>query len=134
MISTSGIQLFSYVTFSLYGSATLGNGYTNVKVLGIIDGDTAGLFAPVATIHADIYPLLPAGTPSDFNAYPYLKLGLNDGSVTAIGLPWIVDASFVVSQNRTMTITLPSLTPDDQNRVTAALSAIGMKNFTVSLQ
>lgn len=133
MLSQNQIALFSYISFNYYATSVLGSGYTNAQVLAILDADTAKLYGPVAEIHANVYPSLPAGTPNDYTAYPYLKLRLTDGNIVVAGLPWIVDASYVVNQTQTMTIVLQSISPDDQNNVKAALSAIGLSNFTVTL-
>lgn len=133
MLSTTQISLFSYISFSLYAPAVLGNGYQNAQVLGILTADDAVKYNPVATIHADIFPSLPAGTKDDYTSYPYLRLKLDDGNQVAIGLPWIIDSSYVVNNTQKLTIVVASTTPDDQNRIKAALSALGIQNFTVEL-
>lgn len=133
MISTSVIVLGSYVNFSLYAPAILGAGYEQAKVLGILDYDSANALIPAAQLHASVYPTLPPGTPNDYTAYPYLKILTASGTKTAVGLPWIQDSSYVVNQAAKMTIVLDSVDPDDQNKVTQALNAIGLSNFTITL-
>lgn len=134
MISTASIVLPSTVNFSQYAPAIIGAGYEGARVLAILDADSASAYIDAAAIHASIYPALaPQGTPNDYTAYPYLKLKLASGQTTAVGLPWIIDASYVVVQTAKMTIVLDSVSPTDQNNVKAALSAIGLSNISITL-
>lgn len=133
MINTADIVFQSIVNFNQYAPAIIGNGYDGAKVLAILDADSANQYINTATVHASIYPLLPAGTPDDPTAYPYLKLKLASGSVTAVGLPWIVDSSWVVQDRAKLTIVMDSVDPDDRNRITAALVALGFNDFTVTV-
>jgi len=133
MISTASIVLNSYVNFTLANAAILGNGYSDAQVLGILDYDSANAYGNMAQLHAAIYPSLPPGTPNDYTAYPYLKILTASGQKTAVGLPWIVDSSFVIQQAAKLTIVLDSVNPADQTNIKLALSALGLTNFTITL-
>lgn len=135
MISTASIVLQSIVNFNFLAAtqAILGTGYEGAKVMAILDAETANNYINTATLHANLYPMLPAGTPNDPTAYPYLKLKLASGQTTVVGLPWIDDSSWVVQQRAKMTIVTDALTPDDQNKVKLALNSAGFSNFTITL-
>lgn len=133
MISTSDIVLNSYVNFNLYAPAILGTGYERAKILAILDSDSANAYIPAAQLHASVYASLPAQTPDDYTAYPYLKILTASGEKTAVGLPWIQDASFVVNAAAKMTVVFDSVDPADQTKVTQALAAVGIYNFKVTL-
>lgn len=126
MLAISQIPFNGVVSFDLYPSALLGTGYKNAKVLGIVDSESCKYFGvdPQAQ-HVAVYPTLPSGTPNAANQYPWLKLQLASGNITAIGLPWIVDSSFEVVSSASMRFTVAGVAPGQQNRILEALSAIG---------
>jgi hypothetical protein len=135
-IATSTIVLNSYVDFNMYAPAILGTGYEDAQVLAILDYDSANNYIDAAVLHASVYPALLAANVSvanDYTSYPYLKIRTAGGQVTAVGLPWIIDSSYVVQEAATMTIVLQSVNPADQNNVKLALTAIGLSNFTITL-
>lgn len=133
MINPATIVFQSIVNFSQYAPAVIGAGYEGAKVLAILDADSANQYINTATVHASIFPYLPAGTPNDPTAYQYLKLKLSSGETTAVGLPWIEDSSWVVQTRAKLTIVMDSVDPDDRNKITAALVALGFNNFAISV-
>jgi hypothetical protein len=126
MLALSQIPFNGTVSFDLYPSALLGTGYKNAKVLAIVDAESCKYFGvdPQAA-HVAVYPTLPAGTPNSPRQYPWLKLQLQSGNITAVGLPWIVDSSFEVVASTSMRFTVPNVAPGHQQRILDALSAIG---------
>jgi len=133
MLATSTIVLGSIVNFSQYADAIIGSGYTGATVQAILDWETAQAYINPATVHAAVYPSLPAGTPNDYRAYPYLKIKTASGQTTAVGFPWIKDSSYVVQQAAKLTIVVDSVSPQDQNNIRAALSALGFINATITI-
>lgn len=132
MINPATIVFQSIVNFSQYAPAIIGSGYEGAKVLALLDADSANQYINTATVHASIFPYLPAGTPNDAAAYQYLKLKLSSGETTAVGLPWIDASSWVVQTRAKLTIVMDSVDPDDRNTITAALVALGFNNFSVT--
>lgn len=133
MLATSSIVLGSIVNFSQYAPAVIGQGYQGATVLAILDWDSAQAYINPATVHAAIYPSLPAGTPNDYRAYPYLKIKTASGQTTAVGFPWIQSSSYVVQSAAKLTIVIDSVDPEDQNNIKAALSALGFTNATITI-
>lgn len=134
MLNPQTLTLNSVVSFDLYPSQLLGTGYKNVKLLAILDADTARSWIDPVAMHANVYPTLPPSTPNKFNGYPYLKLKLPDGSITAIGLPWIRDETFQVATTRSMRLLIEAVSPEDQNKVLLALSSNGFNAVDVSYE
>jgi hypothetical protein len=132
MINTDTIVLNSLVNFSQYAPAIIGQGYQGAKILAILDADSANAYINTATVHASVFPFLPAGTPNDPTGYPYLKIKTASGQTTAVGLPWIQDDSFVVQTAAKLTIVIDSVSPADQNNITAMLAALNITNFTIT--
>lgn len=131
MISPSTIVIQSLVNFSTYEPSILGDGFTGARVLSILDSDDAQRFINPGQLHAALWPKLPSGTPNDFTAYPYLKVRTQAGTVTAVGLPWIVDETYELAERSKLTIVVGSASPQDQNNIRQALSAIGIQSFTI---
>lgn len=126
MLTIEQLPLNSTVTFDLHPSQLLGTSYKNAKVLAWLDADTVAYMGvdPIA-MHANVYPTLPVETPNKYDGYPWLKLKLASGEITAIGVPWIKDGSLVVATTRKMQFTIDNVSPADQNVILQALSANG---------
>lgn len=84
------------ISFDVYPVATLGDVYKKVKVLAIVDYDTARLFSDVETTANNVYSTLPVGTPKDAKNYRYLKLRSQNGAISCVALEWINQSTIVV--------------------------------------
>lgn len=133
MLNISQLPLNSTVTFDFYPSQVLGTGVKRAKVLAILDAATAAVWIDPIALHANVFPFLPVGTPNSFDAYPYVKLKLQSGEITFVGLPWIREETLVLSTTQKMQLTIDSVTPEDQDRIIKALSANGFKSLDVKL-
>lgn len=119
------------LSFSVYPSAILGTVYTRVKVLAILDAETAFQYIDPASLHANVYPTLPQGVPDQYDGYLYAKLRLQNGAVTCIGLPWI-DASTVVEvADLQYLVTVSNVNAGDFERIRTALVANGFPSITI---
>lgn len=134
MVTPQQLPFNASVSFSVYATPVLGDGYNNVKVLAIMDAETAKLcnIDPIS-LHAQIYPSLPSGTVNRYDGYLYVKLGLNNGQTTAIGLPWIREDTLVILNTRKLQFTLDGITAEDEPKVLRALSANGYTAVDVRL-
>lgn len=125
MLDHSLIKLDSTVSFDLYPASILFASVKNARVLSLLSAQVAmklGYDAPA--MHALVYPTLPPGTPNAFDKYQYIGLRLASGQETFIGVPWIKDTTYVEEVIRDITLRLQGVSPDQQNRIIAALSAI----------
>lgn len=134
MLNQTQLPLNATVSFDLHASQVLGSGYVRAKVLAWMDADTAKYFGidPIA-LHANVYPLLPPGTPNAYDGYPYIKLRLENGDVTAIGVPWIRDETLVILTQTRARFTLENVTPAQIQIALQALSANGMTAVNVEM-
>lgn len=132
MLNPQTLPLFGTVSFDLYPVAMLGIGYKNATLLAVMDAASARSCGvdPVAA-HANVFPTLPVGTPNKYNGYPWLKLKLASGQITAIGLPWIKDETFVEVSVKTMRLTIENVAAADQAKVLEALSSNGFSAVEV---
>lgn len=125
-LDLSQIHIDTTVSFDLYPAHFLGTSIKNAKVLGLVTAAMAmkmGFDAPA--VHAAVYPTLPSGTPNGYDKYQYVVLKLTNGDSTYIGVPWIKEATYVEEVIRNITIVIENVTPDQQNRIVAAISAVG---------
>lgn len=114
------------VSFTVYPIAILGTKYISVKVLSILDYETAKSFVDVDALHRNVYPTLPIGVvPNDPSQYDYVKVRFSSGNYDIIGLPWINAATIVVSSSQTIQLTFINISPTDQNRLRQIVQANG---------
>lgn len=133
MLNVSAITLFSTVSFDLYPASLVAPSFKFAKVLGVMDADTAKVFVDTIAGHANVYPTLPVGTPNGHNQYPWVKLKLASGQVTAIGLPWIKEETYVTHTTTTIRLTIENVEPTDQNLILQCLAANGFSAVNVEV-
>lgn len=79
------------LSFSVYPTTILGDIFQRVKLMSILDFDTANLlpYTDIPAMSVKVYPHLPAGTPKDYKKYHWAKFQHVDGSFSIIALEWI---------------------------------------------
>lgn len=133
MASINALKLGDTVSFDVYPSAILGTSFKRVKVLAILDMDSARQWIDPVAMHINVYPTLPEGTPNRPSDYYYVKIRLPNGQVTCLGLPWIREETITVHDQTTMRVTIENIGPEDVERVIKALSANGYNAVDVQL-
>lgn len=121
------------VSFTVYPAAILGSAFNHVKVLGILDAASAFQFVDPASLHANVYPTLPGGTPNDYKAYTYVKIQFQNGEVTCVGMPWIETGSLTVHEGTTMRVTIYNTSASELQRLREALISNGFNTFEVEV-
>lgn len=111
--------------FSVYPVNLLGDIFQNVTVMGILDEETARGFIDTVGRHKLVYPQLPEGTPNDWAAYNYLKLRLENGDSTIIGIPWIRQDTVVEVTAQQIKAVISNVTVADIPNIRSALLANG---------
>lgn len=121
-------------SFEVWPNNILGNDFKNVRVLAILDRDSANQLISTQSMHVNVYPYLPAGTPNNPGQYNYIKIQTASGAVTCLGLPWIKESSIRVVEYKKMLITLDGITMEDVVRAQNALIKNGFPNPTITLE
>lgn len=120
------------VSFSVRPTGLIPTVFSRVKVLAVLDPDTAIVFIEdPAAVHANVFASLPVGTPNSFRGYNYVKLQLANGEVTCLGLPWIDFSTLVVHENATMTITVNNISNSDVEPIRQLLVRNGYNNINI---
>lgn len=107
--------------------------FTNVKILGVLSYDTAMGFN-LAEMHEKVYPTLPEGTPNDYTAYNYLLVRFPNGKTSAIGLPWIEEASVRIYSTMDIVVRIRNKGVEDIDTLRMILAANGYQDVTISTQ
>lgn len=121
-------------SFEVYPAAILGNDFKNVKLMAILDNDSANQIIQTKPMHVNVYPYLPSGTPNNPASYNYLKVLTASGQVTCIGIPWIKESSIAVIEYKKMLIELDLVTLEDGPKAAAALIKNGFANPKITFQ
>lgn len=133
-IILSSANIGDMVSFSTRAPGVLGSGYSRVTVLSFLDADDVTRYFDPRSMHQAIYPSLPVDTPNDFRRYPYVKVRLENGTVTAIGLPWINPSTVVIHEETTVTFRVSSIIAADISRYRDALIAAGATQIEIITQ
>lgn len=113
------------ITFEVYPTSIIGTHFQDVKVLGLLDKDTANHWIDADALHINVYPTLPEETPDNPDEYQYVKLKHLNGAISVIGIPWIKPSTVTVSNRGTLTLVIHDVTPIDMERITRAINANG---------
>lgn len=135
MATQDQFPLSKQVSFEVYPSLILGNNFKNVKVMGIVDADTArmlGLDAPA--MHANVYPTLPAGAVDAYDEYLYVRVKHGNGQQSILGLPWIKTSSVAVLDYTNLIVRVGNVNPGDAEKVIQALAANGFNQVEIVKQ
>lgn len=116
------------ISFSVYPVSILGDRYRKVKLLSIIDYDTAKLFADVTATAVSVYPFLPQGAPKDYTKYKYGKFQHQDGSYSIVALEWINMRTVEEHVSVELRVTVEATGIDTMERLNACLLA---NNFVI---
>ena len=119
------------INFEVYPAAILGTTFDRVEVMAFLDAQSAQQFIDPATLHANVYPTLPTGTPNRFDSYPYLKIRLSNGTITCLGLPWINTSTISYEENITYLIRVPNAGGVDYERLRLAMISNGYNDITI---
>jgi hypothetical protein len=121
------------ISFSLYAPAILGDGYTNVKVIGAVTADIAKTFADIITQHAQVYPSIPPGTVDNYRAYDYLLIENANGNTVPIGFPWI-QGTPTESESSITTFTFVNLSAMQVRDLELIVRSNGYSDYSVKVE
>lgn len=121
------------VSFTLYPAGILPSLYQQVKVIGIYNPRTALRLQDVASLHVNVFPTLPVGSPAKYTDYNYVEVEFPDGATHILGLPWIVESSIVVHQNVQVKVIVSEVNASDVQAIRESLVANGFNHLEISL-
>lgn len=121
------------ISFKTHAQVVLGMDFTRCRVMGILDIDSARYISDVQRLAVAIHPALPAGTPTDYRKYQYVKLRMTDGSFTCVANEWIKEDTVVVQESITMQLTVSNINASDVEVISKMLRAYNYNHFTTNI-
>ena len=119
------------IAFEVYPSSVIGTRFNNAIVRGVVDHSGVTEFNPVV-MHANVFATLPSGSVDDFRKYNYLRLELENGNITFVGIPWIIANSVQVISNQDLVINIPKYgSYENQEFIKRMLLNNGITEFTI---
>ena len=119
------------IAFEVYPSSVIGTRFNNAIVRGVVDHSGVTEFNP-AVMHANVFATLPSGSVDDFRKYNYLRLELENGNITFVGIPWIIANSVQVINNQDLVINIPKYgSYENQEFIKRMLLNNGITEFTI---
>ena len=119
------------IAFEVYPSSIIGTRFNNAIVRGVVDHSGVTEFNPVV-MHANVFATLPSGSVDDFRKYNYLRLELENGNITFVGIPWIIANSVQVISNQDLVINIPKYgSHENQEFIKRMLLNNGITEFTI---
>lgn len=127
-------MLNKIVNFNLHPIGILGNNRVNVRLLAILDADSAMAIADVKQMHINVYPTIPLidRPADDFRSYQYLKIKQPNGSIEVIGIPWI-EGQITTVVNNVIRVTINNVGGADVEKIRKALIANGYDEISLTL-
>lgn len=126
------LELGKSYNFTLYATGVLGTGYTNAKLLGIMDYDTAKSVQDITPLHIQAYPELPQGTPRNAKDLIYYKIRTSLNEIRIIASDWISSQPMVVT-NQSAIITISQISSSDVSIIRDILKINGFPNINIEL-
>ena len=132
VIDSTSIQ--KTVSFNTHATAILGTNFKRVRVLGILDHESAMNYINVPIMAVNIYPSLPAGTTKNYQNYQYLKLRHQNGDTSCLAIEWIDKSTYVVHEGVDIEFRVEDANVADVDRIREILAFNGFEavSFTLS--
>lgn len=121
------------ISFKTHAQVVLGMDFTRVKVLGILDIDSARYVSDIERLAVAIYPALPAGTPTDYRKYQYVKLKMSDGTSSVVANEWIKSDTVIIQESVTASFTIDNINASDVEVISKMLRAYNYNTFSTKI-
>lgn len=122
------------MSFNAHATAILGTNFKRVRVLGILDYESAMNYINVPVMSVNVYPSLPPGVNKNYQTYQYLKLRHSNGDTSCIAMEWIDASTYVIHEGVDIEFKVENVNAADADRIREILGFNGFEavNFTLS--
>lgn len=121
------------MSFNTHATAILGTNFKRVRVLGILDHESAMNYINVPIMAVNIYPSLPAGTTKNYQNYQYLKLRHSNGETSCIAIEWIDKSTFTIHEGVNIEFRVEDANVADVDRIREILAFNGFEAVSFNL-
>ena len=119
-------------SFKLRASAIIVTDYTDVTILAIGNHEVVPFIDPAA-LHASIYPTIAQYAPNDYRMYDYIIVRLANGTVTAVGEPWIDPVTLKISSRTDVELRVTNADATDAAKIKTILASHGYFDVTAKV-
>lgn len=112
--------------FSLYPIPILGSSYKNLKLISILDYDTALKFDNVELLSKSAYPYLPPGTSSNFRSYIFYLFKTDTNKNIVLANEWIIESTIEEVSSLNYTLRLNNISLNQLNTIKDQLRLLGI--------
>ena len=124
-------QINGKYTFNTLAPNILGAKFENVTLTAILDYHMANSYANVNIKHAEIFPLLPAGTSKDCTSYQYFVFKTQANEKIVLANVWIDEPSITQISLKTITLTFSNVPLSRLDQINEALLFNNLHGYTV---
>lgn len=121
----SSLEIGKHYNLAVHANSILGSNFSNVLVKAILDYNLAIKFGSVDLLHKQVYPYLPASTPSDHTKYNYYLVEHRDKQIV-LAEYWIVNGSVELTSGNSVTFKLNNVTSNQVTTVRDQLRLLGI--------
>ncbi len=125
------LAIKSVYDINLRASAILGTGFKAATIQGLLDFDSANQIEDVTAIHAQIFSLLPPGTPRKASELIYVKIATSTGEVRVIAMDWISEQPELVVST-TANVVIANMNLSDLDLLRQVLVSNGFRDITIT--
>jgi hypothetical protein len=122
------IRIGTVYDVKFYAPAILGNGLSKAKAVAILDYQSAMPLQDVSALHAQVYALLPTGTPTDPAKLYYIKFITSTGNIQVVAYDW-VSIQPTIAETSSTTLTVFNTTSADIPKISAIMKSNGYPSF-----
>lgn len=126
-------KLNTAYSFNTHAPALLGSRLNNATVLAVMDYTLASQFIQPEASHANVFPMLPAGTLDNPKSFSYILLRTESGERTVLAYPWIDESSIAEVTSQSLTVTIQNASAEDATKIRTALVLAGFPNVTITV-
>jgi hypothetical protein len=132
IMAVSNFIVGSTYSFTTLAPSVLGGSFTNAQVIGIVNYGIALAITNIATLQKTVFPLLPPGSPSNYEDYNYIVFSTGTNSKLVLADAWINQGSIVQITGTAINITINNASLADVAILQKELTAMGYTNFAIS--
>lgn len=125
--------LKKYYNFNTLAGVMLGQSYSSVKVISIMDSKRAVEYRDIMTMHANVRTLI-TNLPSSVEDLTYVLFENTDGEKLLLALEYIDLASVVEVANINAVIKVYDINTEDLSILRKAISELGFANVQISTE
>lgn len=120
------MDIGKHYNMSLYPIPLLGSSYKNIKLVSILDYDTALKFENVELLCKTAYPYLPEGTSSNFKSYVFYLFKTDTNKNLVLANEWIIQQTIQEITSLNYTLRLNNISTSQLNIVKDQLRLLGI--------